>query len=474
MSLLTKKLGIDLGTTKVKVCSFEHLIQMKKELNRAQDNMDIDTLNLAFNDTVTGIENCVECLKIHKGQLYNSYNNFPNNSASDTTTIVLSKIHLDLRDTVRTKVFTLDGYKGVGVEASYFDSDTTFLISGFAARFVGLNLQYEYDLLLAKFDTNFNLIWSTIVDANTQSIIPFGPVGGNIVLDNYGGILVSGSPYVEPFPKMGFAARFDAKTGASLWYKEFKGNYGVAGMYCTNRDDGNYQFIQNWYTKPSSSAIRFNIGIMDTLGNIISQKLIGDKNRNQFCLGILQTFDGNYYAAGTGKTAGAYGIGLKFSPQLDSLWQGYYWHDDPWEWCWIATFRQKPDSNFIHVGSHIDHFNNPAPSKLYSWLLETDNHGCDTSGCNLGREDLQEIKRIEFSIYPNPSHGAFQIKFQDQQSQGYYQLEIWDMLGRKVSEEAYWLEGMRLEVSTDLPIGVYNVILLKNGNLLGSEKLVLE
>ncbi len=433
-----------------------------------------DTLNLLFSDTTIRIDNCKECLQVHNGTLYNMYSNFPKNSANDTATIVLSKIHLDLHDTIETKVFTHSGYNAVRVEASVFDSDSTFLIAGYGARKVGANLNFKYDLLLAKFDTSFNLIWITTVPGSTSNNIPFGPIGGNIVLDNYGGILVSGNPYVEPFPKLGFAARFDSKTGVSRWYKEFKGNHGIGGMYCANRDDGKYQFIQNWYSKASSSAIRFNIGIMDTLGNILSQKIIGEKNTNQFCLGLLRTLDGNYYAAGTGRTAGAYGIGLKFSPELDSLWQDYYWHDDPWEWSWIGTFRQKLDSNFIHLGIHIDHFNASNGSKLYSWLLETDNHGCDTSGCNLGREDLQEIKRIEFSIYPNPSHGTFQIKFQDQQSQGYYQLEIWDMLGRKVSEEAYWVEDMRLELNTDLPLGVYNVILSKVGYLLGSEKLVLE
>lgn len=37
----------DIGETKARVCSFEHLIQMKKELNRAQDNMDIQSLLVA-------------------------------------------------------------------------------------------------------------------------------------------------------------------------------------------------------------------------------------------------------------------------------------------------------------------------------------------------------------------------------------------------------------------------------------------
>ena len=433
-----------------------------------------DTLDLNFNDTITRIENCKECLQVHKGRLYNMYTNFPKRTASDSTTIVLSKIQLDLKDTIETKVFALNGYQAVTVEASRIDSDSTFLISGLAARLVGANLQFKYDLLLAKFDTSFNLIWVTTLPNNTPNNVPFGPIGGNIVLDKYGGVLVSGSPFVEPFPKMGFAARFNAKTGASYWYKEFKGDHGVGGMYCANRDDGTYQFIQNWYTDSISSSIRFNIGVMDTMGNILSQKLVGENNRYQFCLGLIATLDGGYYAAGTGKYGDRYGFGFKFSSQQDSLWQGYYWHDDPWEFSWIATFQQKPDSNFVHFGSHFDHWNVPNGSKFYSWLLETDNHGCDTSGCNLGSEDLQEIKGVEFSIYPNPSRGTFQIKFEDQQGQGYYNLEIWDMLGRKVYEDAYWIEDRRMEVSTNLPQGVYNVILSKDGYLLGSEKLVLE
>ncbi len=205
----------------------------------------VDSLNFIFNDTLTGIENCKGCLQVHKGVLYNMYTNFPNNSGNDTAAIVLSKIHLNLKDTVESKVFTIEGYKAVAAESSFFDSDTTFLITGYAARYVGANLNYKYDLLLAKFDTSFNLIWATTVSENTPINVGFGPIGANIIVDDYGGILVSGNPYVEPLPKIGFAARFDAKTGDSLWYKEFKGDYGIGGMYTAKRDDGNYQFIQN-------------------------------------------------------------------------------------------------------------------------------------------------------------------------------------------------------------------------------------
>lgn len=37
----------DIGKTNAKVCSLEHLIEMKKDLNRAQDNMDIQSLLIA-------------------------------------------------------------------------------------------------------------------------------------------------------------------------------------------------------------------------------------------------------------------------------------------------------------------------------------------------------------------------------------------------------------------------------------------
>lgn len=38
---------INLETTNARICSLEHLIKMKKDLSRAQDNMDIDSLNIA-------------------------------------------------------------------------------------------------------------------------------------------------------------------------------------------------------------------------------------------------------------------------------------------------------------------------------------------------------------------------------------------------------------------------------------------
>lgn len=433
----------------------------------------VDTLNISYQDSAYTIDNCKGCLHVHMGTLYNAYSNFPNYRTNDSAVIILSKVHLDLSDTIKSKVITIAGYKGLATEASFFDSDSTFLITGYAFRDVGPTLQYKYDLLLAKFDTNFNLIWQTTVADNSPINFPFGPVGGSIIVDNHGGILVSGNPFFEPLPKRGFAARFDASTGASLWYKEFTGDYGIGGMYCANRDDGNYQFIQNWYTKANSFFIRFNIGILDTMGNIINQKLIGENKRYQFGFGLIQTLDGNYYSAGTGRYGNPYGIGLKFSPQLDSLWQGYYWHDDPWEYSWIGSFQQKPDSNFIHLGLHIDHINS-SPMRLYSWLFETNQNGCDTSGCNLSSEEYTSEKPLELSVFPNPTQGVFHVQFQNPKNQGYYHLEIWDMLGRKVKQESFWLESDFVEVQTNLPKGFYNLLILKDNLLIGQEKLVLE
>lgn len=436
-----------------------------------------DTLNLRLNDSTIGINsNCKNCLHVHNGRLYNSYTEYQKTTGFNTSSIILSKIHLDLSDTIETRSFNISGYNGLGSQASYFDSDSTFLITGYASRYIGTNTTSKLDMLLAKFDTNFNLLWSTILVDNRPVSVSQGAYGKNIIVDKNEKILVTGYENFHSNLRVGYAASFDAKTGASLWIREYSSDFGIIGMYCATRDDGSYQFIQNRLSDSAGSDFHTNIGIMDSLGNILVEKLIGNHKRRAIFIGLIPTLDDNYYAAGYGSQGHHVGIGLKFSSKLDSLWQGHFWHDDPdiKEIHTIRAFSEKPNGNLFHYGSHDHRINSPIQQGHYPWLYETDKNGCNKAGCNLGFDDFKAANTLEFSIYPNPNQGAFHIKFQNEPNKGCYQLEIWDMLGRKVRNETSLIDDNCLLGDIRLPSGVYQAIILKDGIRLGNEKLVIE
>lgn len=54
------------------------------------------------------------------------------------------------------------GVKGVKAEVLEWDTDSTFLLSGYAWYWNSLPF-LKYDLFLSKFDADFNLLWETTV-----------------------------------------------------------------------------------------------------------------------------------------------------------------------------------------------------------------------------------------------------------------------------------------------------------------------
>lgn len=432
-----------------------------------------DSLNLSYPDSSVSTGLFGQCLNVNQDHLYNAYTKVEYGVLTNSWSIVLSKIHLDLSDTVETKDFTLAGYDYLYASASSFDSDSTFLITGSVGRLVGPDSIFKEELLLAKFDTSFNLIWYTVMQDGKPWDAAYGFYGLDITVDNNEGILVAGTSDFESSPYSSFVARFDSKTGDSLWCKEFSHINGIGLMFCANRFDGNYQFLQRFYEKANHGDGYSKIGILDTLGNILIEKSIGTKGGESIFNELIQTLDGNYYAAGVHWNNGEYATGFKFSPQLDSLWQAFYWYDHPYDRSNINAFRQKPNGHIIHLGNYQGIIN-PPPYILQTWLFETDENGCDTSGCNLGIENKFTLETFEFSISPNPNQGAFKIKFEEQINRSNYQLEIWDMLGRRVGNKTYWIDGNSMDIKVNLPKGVYQTILLKNGNVLGTKKLVLD
>lgn len=91
----------------------------------------LDTLNLVFNDTINWFQNGLKCLHLHHGRVYNTYSDFVNNYS---VYLILSKLPANLSDTLMTFNLNLSGYTGLEAYATSFDSDSSFILTGYAGR----------------------------------------------------------------------------------------------------------------------------------------------------------------------------------------------------------------------------------------------------------------------------------------------------------------------------------------------------
>jgi hypothetical protein len=417
----------------------------------------VDTLRLVY-DSSFFFGNCSKCLNINQNKLYNAYTNFTADSVSTfSERIILSKLHLDLSDTISTKIYSVTGGKGSGdAKALAFDSDSTFLLTGYVAVWLPSKSKFRYDIFLSRFDTAFNLLWETVVP-DPDPLRVFGNVGSDIVVDSYGTILVTGSPFFFSPLYTGFAARFRQDNGQLLWNKEFSGPYSLTGMYCVDNQDGTYQYVQNWLSGPTGGLNLIKTGKMDTLGNLLDSNFIGAPSRAQFVQDLIRTSDGNYYTAGISYWGNFHSFGLKIGANNDSLWFRRYWRGNfGFTQSWVESFHQREDSSFIHCGWHIN-----GDTKWYTWLLGTDSYGCDTTGCHsIGLEEGFEAAPM-VQVYPNPFSDQLSIRpaaGHELTGAVLYNLsgqEVWRWEGRSVEEVVY----------PPVPAGFYALHLELDGQL---------
>ena len=431
----------------------------------------LDSLNLQYNPDDYFLANCKKGLVVNRNKIYNSYTNF---HSRDSIYVILSKLSLSPLDTLETKLYYADRsiYTATHSISMTLDSDSTFLLSGYLARWVQQpDSVLKYDLFLTRFDTALNVIWETIVPGDSVYGRRYGPIGTDILLDSYGGILVTGNEFFYPFLEIGFAARFD-RQGNHLWYKEYNGNMGMSGMYCVDNGDGTYQYVQNWWTTTTGGQNDLHVGRMDTMGNILTNQRFGKVQRTQFAQDLIRTRDGNFYISGIGYWGNFHSFGFKFTPQGDSLWYRTYHHDDSLDLAYVENFQEDADSNLVHFGYHGDNVNPRPGNGIFSWLYRTDQHGCIFEDCQLSQEELKALPRL--GLYPNPAPGG--RFFVERPANGRpAMLEIYNASGALLESHNLEPSRSRYRIHSALSPGSYLCLLrTKTGKELGIARVMIE
>lgn len=383
-----------------------------------------------FDSSVAEIHNYPKCLKYNKSHIYTAVTPFTQQtSKGDSIFVTFFKLDENF-DTVLVKKHIQFENAMPYIHAMEFDSDSTFIVTGELVR-ISTPTLIKYDLWVARFDTSFNPIWERrLVDSYPNFLRGFVPT--DIEIDQYGSVVVGGhgwgtSPTIgfDPDPTKdyvyyGFGARFDIKTGKLRWKKEFTQPYGLHGgigdTYFLDNSDGTYSFLQHQFELTPRSIFGrdtsfYQIGIIDTSGQVFSSHTIGPVQGYLEPLDLYKTQDGNFYTSGhkvhMGKTISS---SFKFTPAGDSLWFRDYYLGDSLDFNKFAAFQPTPDGGFVHICRWADLHN----TQIYSvptWLVKTDEFGCYYKDCNLSITTLQSQKAPK--IYPIPASTEIQIQFQE-------------------------------------------------------------
>ncbi len=417
----------------------------------------LDTLTIHWDPTKVFTGNCPKCLELNNGVLYHVYNDFiADIPGNDTVAIILGKIKPDLSDTILHRYYNPQVGRGAEARAITFDTDSTFLLTAINAYFTGdtaPNAQFKFNVLVTRFDTAFNVLWETIIP-DTDSTRNYGHVPGDIVLDDYGTMLITGSPYWFIHYNEAFAARLRVSDGQLLWRRVDTGAMGIQGMYAVDHGDGTYRYVQNWKVSSTNNFHKFHVGILDTNGNILQDKEYGLNERRHVSVDLIKLRDGNYYASGTSYYGGPKGLGFKFTPNLDSLWMRWYWHDTITDFSQLDAFKEDSSGMIVHTGWHVS-------GQLYNWLLRIDTRGCDTSNCNISIYEEPDID-TRWQVFPNPSSGPITIDHPELYAQGTINIQVMNMQGAIIHHQEYApTEPIPLQIPTS---GSYYVIIRNSKN----------
>ena len=155
------------------------------------------------------------------------------------------------------------------------------------------NLQGVGDAIIAKFDSNGNLVWVNNAGGTYSSFY-------KVILTDDGGFLATGEAGGD-----GIIARFDS-SGNLLWTKKYGGSrFDIFGSIVQTAD-GNFVAVGS--SDSSNGDVPGNNGDADAIvakidpnGDLIWMKNIGGDDLDQFC-SVVQTADGGVIAIGNSRS----------------------------------------------------------------------------------------------------------------------------------------------------------------------------
>ncbi|MBP6870388.1 MAG: T9SS type A sorting domain-containing protein [Bacteroidales bacterium] len=304
----------------------------------------------------------------------------------------------------------------------------------------------DSDILLIRTDSLGNQIW-----IKTYGELHFMELAYSLSLLPDGEFLIGYmSQNINVFYTMHPGMLKIDNQGNEIWSKIYSGPYDDSGCAVTISQDGNYLLGSSYgyiSTHPVITTCKVWIIKTDTSGNIIWDKIYGDKTYEGLAMTINEMNDGSIIVSGSGGfefTPGIEGWILKTESDGDSLWMRRYSH--------FQTYDNEQndlafttDNGLVLTGMTMGY-----PDWIESvWVQKLDSIGCDSVGCDTtvgifeGHGGLGAWGQGGVELYPNPASDLIHITFRQNNLNRFpardRELEIFNVYGEKVV-------GMKLSI----------------------------
>ncbi len=275
--------------------------------------------------------------------------------------------------------------------------------------------------------------------------------------------------------------------GELEWMLNLGGDYKDDKAILCNTQDSCIMVItayaDSMYT-PEHAYARVNLVKIDLEGNIIWNKKFGNSNPKNCVSNIKLISTGGFIACGYVKYSdflNPVGWMFNFDSNGDSLWyrEYYYYPDDPdYGINFLFDVSETTNNDFVSTGQA---FTLSPPHNIQKmWVLKVDSIGCEIPNCWVGVEEDQETwgpgeeeTRGGLKIFPNPASDLITISFPDVTHTGQREIIIFNSLGAEVKRIRLMKGDEETQVDiSELPAGIYFVVMMDNGKRIGEGKMV--
>lgn len=218
-------------------------------------------------------------------------------------------------------------------------------------------------------------------------------------------------------------------------------------------------------------------------------RLEWDEDADKFIHNFRVLEDGSVIGCGFKKTqqefTGLYrwrGWPFKVSATGELLWERYYIHTSQnWWRNELNDLILTSDGGIASVG-YID----DSEYSVDLWMIKTDAYGCLTPGCTdeliwagidelPAQEGIYAVREKFFWVSPNPVYAGMELQFYNPISRTHSSIIISNTAGERVYQESLSMGIKQLCIDDmSLPPGIYIITYLSGGQVLQSEKLVIQ
>jgi len=130
------------------------------------------------------------------------------------------------------------------------------------------------------------------------------------------------------------------------------------------------------------------------------------------------------------------------------------------------------DQGNIVAAGRGENFNSSLDHAQYAWLIKTDSMGCLVPGCAVSLRELT-TEPVYLKAWPNPVSEVLNVLVKSEKPLYGAQFKLTDMIGRIQRQWEGGYEELQYQIGVqDLSAGMYFLQLIKDGQLLASEKII--